>query len=839
VVAIAALALALPVLLTPPPLRAAPAEVSPLDHELDGPGTNVDDPCFWVDPDDPAASLVFVTAKDSGLVEVFNVVSGALVATIPGFGLPNNCAVEGDLLLTTDRTVGEVKVHHLPDLTFAGSFGRDMRRPEGIDVLTTPTGERLVYVTDSADASVHVYALDSGALVRTFPTGFGSGIEPIFADDRHQRIYVARGEKESRRGIGWFTPEGVKVQEFGASVFSRDGEGIALYACGDGGYLVIADQTSSATQLEIFDRLTLTHLGAFRLQDGSGEFTDSTDGVDILQTPLPGFPDGLVAACDGCGSSVPDEMDVVGWDRIAAVVGLERCPGGVPPDCGAMPCMQRLIASADAYVTSVAPDASFGSASTLEIEADPIKGTAETLLRFEVPDLGGLEIERVTLRLTVAAESGSESDAGGVLFEAGGPWSEDTVSYATRPAPSGAAIASAGPVALSQAVDFDVTPVVTGIGTYDFLLLSASANLARFRSREAADGHPTLLLTLHAEIPPTTTTTTSTESPTTTSTTTTEPPTTTTDPPTTTTTTEAPTTTTSTATTDPPTTTTSEPPTTTTTTETPTTTTSTTTTTTSTTTSTAASPTSTSTTQPPTPSSTTSTTSTPTTTTTTSSTSTTTSSTSTTTSTAAPPTSTSTTQPPTPSSTTSTTSTPTTTTTTTAPTTTSTTTSSTSTAPPTTTAPRPDRCGAGLSCDDGDHCTADSCDPTLGCVHADLAPGELGWVVCSADNVRELLRGRPGVCPGACSRGLARRVDRTEAMIVKALRDRSALRCQRALRAARLSARAIERRVARLASRDRGQGAPSMERLLAEARRLRERVAALASGSCRSRGSTS
>jgi 3-phytase len=299
-----------------------------VDFRLDGPGDNVDDPCFWVDPKDASKSLVFVTAKDSGLVEVYEVASGQPRGTIPGFGIPNNCAVEGDLLLTTDRKPPQVRVHHLPDLAPARSFGQDMRIPEGIDVLTLPDGRRHVYVTDSEDASVHVYDLTTGEKVRAFPTGFGRKIEPILADDAHQRIFVAREEKGGPHGIGLFTPDGKLVREFGAQYFGHDTEGLAIYACGTGGYLVAADQDKKATEFEVFARESLDHITTFRLRDREGHVTNATDGLDLLQTPLPGFPDGMLATCDGCGSSRPDEMDLVGWSRIADAVGLDRCPGG-------------------------------------------------------------------------------------------------------------------------------------------------------------------------------------------------------------------------------------------------------------------------------------------------------------------------------------------------------------------------------------------------------------------------------------------------------------------------------------------------------------------------------
>jgi sugar lactone lactonase YvrE len=310
--------------------------VAPIDRELDGPGRNVDDACFWLDERNPAASLLFVTTKDSGLVEVFSPVTGALVTTITGFGRPNNCAVEGNLLVTTDRepeaagaAPGGVKVHRIPDFTLVRAFAGDTVAPHGVDVLTLPSGEKRVYVTDSADASVRVYDLASGRAVATFATGFGGGIEPVLGDDHHGRLFVARGEKEDVRGVGVFDYEGRLLREFGAEVLGKDAEGMAVYACGSGGYLVIADQHKKRTQFEVFDRVTLDHRVTFYLEDGKGDFTNATDGIEIVQDPLPGFPSGFLAACDGCGTDEPDEMDVVSWDRIASTAGLERCPGGV------------------------------------------------------------------------------------------------------------------------------------------------------------------------------------------------------------------------------------------------------------------------------------------------------------------------------------------------------------------------------------------------------------------------------------------------------------------------------------------------------------------------------
>lgn len=476
---------------------ASALDVGPLAFEARGEGRNLDDPCFWANPRDPAESLLFVTAKDSAVVEVFRAATGARVGAITGFKRPNNCTVEGDLLLTTDVGVPEVTMHHLPDLALVGSFGTDMVSPQGIDVLGTPEGRSLVYVTDSADASVHVYDLDGGAPVRTFATGFGEGIEPILADDRYQRIFVARGEKEETRGIGLFTPEGTLVREFGESIFSADTEGLGIYACGAGGYLLAADQNRTASEIEVFERESLMHLGTFRLRNADGFATRATDGIAVLQAAVPGKAAGLLAVCDGCGSTSREEMDVVAWERVAAVMGLERCPGGGPPDCATAPCARRITASADAFVTYEAPLTNFGKAATLEVERK--RGQImETLLQFEVPDLGGAEVIGARIRITVDPRKGADSDGGGRLFVTTDTWTEEEVTFAKRPGPVGPVVAMLGKVRRDEPVDLDVSKVVRGAGRYDFLLVANSKNRVRYRSREAADSPPTLVLSLRA-----------------------------------------------------------------------------------------------------------------------------------------------------------------------------------------------------------------------------------------------------------------------------------------------------------------------------------------------------
>jgi hypothetical protein len=82
------------------------------------------------------------------------------------------------------------------------------------------------------------------------------------------------------------------------------------------------------------------------------------------------------------------------------------------------------------------------------------------------------------------------------LFVASDKWREDQVVYAKKPATVGSVVAMVGRVKRDEPIDLDVSTVVRGPGTYNFALLASSKNRVRYRSREAADSPPTLLLTL-------------------------------------------------------------------------------------------------------------------------------------------------------------------------------------------------------------------------------------------------------------------------------------------------------------------------------------------------------
>jgi hypothetical protein len=182
---------------------------------------------------------------------------------------------------------------------------------------------------------------------------------------------------------------------------------------------------------------------------------------------------------------------------------------------------------ADVRTEAVNANTNFGT-SHLSADADSVKNT---FIRVSVSGLSGAPASAI-LKLTVASDSRAASVTGGRIRRiADCGWDEGTVTFNNQPSltPVGAVGPAQGPVSPGQMVEFDVTSLVPGNGTFCFALTSDSSDGVDYNSREAASGQPMLLIN-GGGAPPTTTTV--------------PPPTTTTVPPPTTTTVPPPTTTT-------------------------------------------------------------------------------------------------------------------------------------------------------------------------------------------------------------------------------------------------------------------------------------------------------
>jgi hypothetical protein len=176
----------------------------------------------------------------------------------------------------------------------------------------------------------------------------------------------------------------------------------------------------------------------------------------------------------------------------AVVIGATLMGASGAPPVGAATITAG--ADADARVSSVKPKANFGRETRLSTDASPAE---ESYVRFPVSGVTG-SVTKAVVRLYVT----DGSVDGPAIYRVGGSWSEKGIKWSNRPAHDPGSLSDLGAVAPGGYVEFDVTPAVTGNGTYSFALASTSSDNTGFFSREAASNRPQLVVTTAATPPP-------------------------------------------------------------------------------------------------------------------------------------------------------------------------------------------------------------------------------------------------------------------------------------------------------------------------------------------------
>jgi PKD repeat protein len=146
-----------------------------------------------------------------------------------------------------------------------------------------------------------------------------------------------------------------------------------------------------------------------------------------------------------------------------------------------------VTSAADTYVRSDSSGSNYGTQTAIQGYK---KGntTYQPYVRFTVPSLPATP-SSAKLRLYV---TDSSNTTGALYATSNATWSETTTTWNNRPATTGNQLAAAQSAPLGQWVEFDVSSVVTGAGSYGFTLTNAGSDLVAFSSREGA--HPPQLV---------------------------------------------------------------------------------------------------------------------------------------------------------------------------------------------------------------------------------------------------------------------------------------------------------------------------------------------------------
>ncbi len=309
------------------------------------PADNIDSIATWHGPN--GEYWLISSAKDANDLALFDAGSGTPLsrfgAHLPDrkqFARPNGIAVIGDLLLVVERDNRRVQAFRLPELAPILIFGADqLRVPYGL--WARPIGDDIeVFVSDSyQDADgippplpqlaerIKRYRLSQtsgnwqasyvGAFGATDDAGALRWVESILGDPHHDRLLIAEEYGDPGSTLKVYNMAGrFQGQSLPLQYFEGEAEGIAMWACDDGSGVIIAtDQRDDGNRFQVFDRITLAHLGAF-----SGRATSNTDGIHIDQRPSIAFPSGVFFA-------VHDDQAVSAfdWRDVQRALRLETC----------------------------------------------------------------------------------------------------------------------------------------------------------------------------------------------------------------------------------------------------------------------------------------------------------------------------------------------------------------------------------------------------------------------------------------------------------------------------------------------------------------------------------
>jgi hypothetical protein len=170
---------------------------------------------------------------------------------------------------------------------------------------------------------------------------------------------------------------------------------------------------------------------------------------------------------------------------------------------------------ADARVVQASPTTNYGTGTNLQADGDA--GAAQTsFIRFNATGITGA-IQNVKLRVFCTTNGTANGPA---VYLANSAWTESGaggINWNNQPALLSGAFDNKGALAANAWVEYNVTSLVTGNGTYTFALVADSNDGIVFSSREGATP-PQLVVTLGAGAPTSTPTPTATQPPAATST---------------------------------------------------------------------------------------------------------------------------------------------------------------------------------------------------------------------------------------------------------------------------------------------------------------------------------
>jgi 3-phytase len=300
-----------------------------------------DDPAFWINPADPAKSLVFGTDKKAGFYAydlAGKEVQHSAVGLLNNADIKQGVVVNGqklDLMGASNRSDNTLALFTLDPIT--GMATTRSFTPTG---LVEPYGfcmgndaKGWLGVIPYKDGVVQLFRMGADGQPGVAGTWkFTEVMEGCVVDEENGAIFISEentgfwrveytGETETSRKL-------IDTVNSGSGLVA-DVEGTALWRGPDGGgYVVVSSQT--ADRYMVYDRKAPNAFrGAFRVApsaDGKVDGVTHTDGIEITSTPLgPNLPRGLFVAQDDNNTDPQQAQNFkfVDWREVEKALGLQ------------------------------------------------------------------------------------------------------------------------------------------------------------------------------------------------------------------------------------------------------------------------------------------------------------------------------------------------------------------------------------------------------------------------------------------------------------------------------------------------------------------------------------
>ncbi|WP_409021547.1 phytase [Dyadobacter sp. LHD-138] len=290
---------------------------------------DTDDPAVWINPQNPALSLIIGTDKDQdGGLYVFDLKGKSQQEKmVRGLKRPNNVDIEygltlngkaTDIAVVSERFTHKLRIFSLPDMKpvdgggieiFLGETGEGTRDLMGIGLYKSKDGKIFAIAgrkTGPVDGTyLWQYLLeDNGSgqvkatLVRKFGTYSGlKEIESIAVDDASGYVYYSDEGKGVRKYYADPEKGNKELALFATTGFTEDHEGISIYKLTDStGYILVSDQ--GANQFQIFSREgDAKNPHNHSLLNTVKVLANHSDGSEMVSVPLNSdFKNGLFVA---------------------------------------------------------------------------------------------------------------------------------------------------------------------------------------------------------------------------------------------------------------------------------------------------------------------------------------------------------------------------------------------------------------------------------------------------------------------------------------------------------------------------------------------------------------